>query len=171
MSVCSIVSTEYHNLNLSGKEKNKDVIAFKERLAKVLWGLFRDGTDEFYVNLEVGVPFWVAEFVCGLKKTNDVYLNIVVPYEEQALKLDKNEGLRNKYYKYHGEAEQVIFASKRYSDDCYEIADEIMVDESDKIVIIGDESEDFYIARYAKENNVDVEYIGVDSLLGLTVSG
>lgn len=165
MSVCTIVSTDYYSLNISRNENESDVVAFKQKLRELIWNCYCGGVTEFYVNMEYGIPFWSAETICALKNYNDIHLHIVIPYENQTR--DWHEDLRDRYYKVHESADNIEFASSDYNDDCYNEADEAMADESDIVLIFGEKSENFYIAEYAKKNEITVEYVSIDTLLGL----
>ena len=163
MSVCTIVSTDYKNLNVSVNESEMDIIALKKNLLEVIWQCFRNGATEFYVNCEYGIPFWSAEIIVAMKLYNDIQLHIVSPHENQSL--DWHEEFRNRYYMVHENADSVELASIYDNEDCYREADEMMCDESDFVLIFGDKSEKFHVADYAKENGIEVRYIGIGELL------
>lgn len=137
--VCTIVSDGSELLLKCKNEKEKPYPEIKERLREIIWSLYRKGYDTFYLNGEYGVPLWSAEIICAMKMYSDIELNIVMPYEEQAS--DWCEEHRDRYFKVHSKADDVIMANTQYCGDCYAEADDIMLDESDLLAVFGKEKE------------------------------
>jgi len=160
---CTIAATDYNNIDMSMNESEFEVVTFKQNLREMIWNLHCGGVTDFYINSEYGVPIWAGETIIGLKNYNDIRLHIIVPYENQCSYW--HEYWREKYYKVHEFCDTVRFASIDYSDECFAEADELMADESDMVLIFGDQTEKFHIAEYAKNNGVAVEYVGIDKLM------
>lgn len=119
----------------------------KKKLREIILEAVNEGASDFYVNCEKGVPLWAAEIICGLKMHYPIRLHIIAPFEEQSTCWDEN--LRNRYFSMHENCDAVEFAVNRYNNYCYDIADEKMVDASDKVLIIGEPAEDLFICEYA----------------------
>lgn len=152
--VYTIASTGFEK-DIKCKNEHENPYAYiKKRLREAIWQAYCEGADEFYVNCEYGIPLWAAEIICGLKKYNRMKLHIVVPYEEQCR--DWSEDLRDRYYDVHEQSDSVRFAAYGYTDGCYEKADEIMADSSDKIMVFGEKQYPAYIAGYAEDNDIPV---------------
>lgn len=131
----------------------------KAKLRELIWGLYCQGYDNFYVNCEYGIPLWVAEFITALKLYNDITLNIVVPYEEQSVKWA--EEYRDRYFSVHEKADSVILASTQYHPECYRTAEKIMIDKSELLIICGKETELSDTYKYAGYQDVKVIYYPV----------
>lgn len=156
---CTIVSTG-EELNLACKnEKEPPYPKIKEKLFEKIWELYCQGYDRFWVNCEYGVPLWCAEIIVALRMYNDIELNIAMPYEEQAT--NWVEEIRERFFRLHAEADHVELISNHYTDDCYDIADEYMIDDSDLLLIIGKEVNRCYGAGYADSKNINVERLDI----------
>lgn len=133
--IYTITSTGDEKEFVLKNEYEEPCTTIKQKLRDTIWEAFVNGVDSFYVNCEYGIPLWAAEIICALKKYNNIYLHIVVPYEEQCK--DWSEDLRNRYYSVHQKADTVEFVDQQYYSDCYDIADELMAEESDFVCVFG----------------------------------
>lgn len=97
---------------------------------------------------------WAAEIIANLKQHNQIKLNIVAPYEEQCL--DWSEDKRDRYYYVHEKSDTVEFASSNYDSGCYDTAVEMMIEESDLVIIFGNSEK---AEHYAEECGVTVRRI------------
>ncbi len=152
--ICSIITD---GLELSSKCRNEHetpILKVKDKLRDTIWQLYHEGYDEFYTNCEYGIPLWAAEIIAGLKMYNNITLNIVVPFEEQCR--DWAEHDRDRYYAVHEKADNIIFACSEYEDTCYDLANEIMIDLSELVVISGNNETS---ERYAKNNGTPIRKI------------
>lgn len=56
-------------------------------------------------------------------------------------------------------ADKVIMISNYYTTDCCDLADIHMIDDSDMILIVGDDTMELFGSKYAREKNVSTEYL------------
>ena len=133
----------------------------KEKLREIIWGLYCNGYDSFYLNCEYGIPLWAGESICALKKYNDIKLNIVMPHEEQAK--DWYDDQRERYFSVHSLADDVYMLNTRFYEGCYDEADEYMIDQSDLLLVFGfKNSGDFlHSIKYARGKDVDCQYLKI----------
>lgn len=133
---------------LNSKHSSRAVM--KRRLRKYIDIMSRGGNAKFYVNCEDGVPLWAAEIICGLKKSRTIELHIVMPYEEQAA--DWSAQQRRRYFSVHEMADSVSMASTRYHEDCYNKADEMMLNKSDVLAVFSAHHPyDLHAVKYAEK--------------------
>ena len=153
--VCAIISDRYEQHFACKNENEKPYTAIKAALREEIWKLYREGYDEFTVNCEYGIPLWSAEIIAALKMYNDIRLCITVPYEEQCR--DWSEELRDRYYSVHASADEVIMCSPHYSAECYNKADEEMIDRSDMLMLFSGYDETVYAEAYAHRYDVEIK--------------
>ena len=130
---CTIISTGEELLAENKNESESPYLMIKAKIHKLIWELYCQGYDNFYVNCEYGIPLWAAEFITALKLYNEITLNIVIPYEEQSVKW--TEEYRDRYFRIHEKADHVILVNTKYHSECYNEATQIMVNESDLLII------------------------------------
>ena len=151
---CTIISTG-EELNLVCKNENEPPYPeIKAKLREKIWELYCKGYDRFWINCEYGVPLWCGEIITALAMYNDIELNIAMPYEEQSTNWVEEH--RDRFFRLHADSDNVEIISHHYTDDCYEHADEQMIDDSDLLLVVGTHT-DCYGASYAKENSIKVE--------------
>ena len=155
--ICTIISDGSELDRNCRNEKEKPYPEIKGRLRETIWKLFCEGYTGYYVNCEYGIPLWTAEIITALKLYNDIDLNIVVPFEEQCR--DWCEENRDRYYALHEKADNVVFACREFEEGCYDIAAEMMIDESDLAVIIGRSGSVDRLEKYAKRSGAAVRRI------------
>ncbi|MBR6982554.1 MAG: DUF1273 family protein [Ruminococcus sp.] len=152
---CTIISTG-EELNLVCKnEFEPPYPEIKARLREKIWELYCKGYDTFWLNCEYGVPLWSAEIIVALQMYNDIELNIAMPYEEQSTNWVEEH--RERFFTIHAESDNVEIISNRYSDDCYDLADEHMIDDSELVLVVGSNPERCYGTGYARERSVKIE--------------
>lgn len=152
--ICTIISNG-NELFLNNKnEKEFPYPLIKIKIRNIIWKLYCKGYNEFYLNCEYGIPLWSAEIICALKKYNQIKLNIVVPFEEQA----KNwyEEYRERYFNVHFLSDNVYMINTKFHNKCYDEADEFMLSKSNLLLIFGRNSNNLYSYKYAAENNLSV---------------
>lgn len=154
---CTIISDGSELKGGCRNEHEKKCLIIKRQLQEVIWQLYCDGYDNFYVNCEYGIPLWSAEIISALKMYNIINLNLVIPYEEQST--DWDESVRDRYFNIHVIADTVTFACTKYESRCYKIADEIMIDECSLLVIFSEQNRKLYAEKYASERNVAIRKI------------
>lgn len=102
------------------------------------------------------MPLWCGEIITALAMYNDIELNIAMPYEEQSTNWVEEH--RDRFFRLHADSDNVEIISHHYTDDCYELADEHMIDDSDLLLVVGTHT-DCYGASYAKKNGIKVEQL------------
>ncbi len=131
-----------------------EIPALQHMLTVRIQELYAQGYTQFLLNCERGVPLIAAEIICKLKSEMDIGLHIIVPFEEQTTHWLHPE--RAIYFSVHGKADSIRYASRIFRPDCYQIADRMMADESDLVVIFGTERS--CLALYAKEKGISTEF-------------
>ena len=159
--VCTIISTGEELMQNCKNEYEPPLADIKGKLREIIWGLYCNGYDSFYLNCEYGIPLWSAEIICALKKYNDIKLNIAMPYEEQAN--DWYEDQRERYFSVHSLADDVHMLNTQFYEKCYDEADEYMIDQSDLLLVFGiKNSGDFlHSIKYARKNHVECMYLKI----------
>ena len=151
---CTIISTG-EELKLVCKNENEPPYPeIKTTLREKIWELYCKGYDRFWINCEYGVPLWCGEIITALAMYNDIELNIAMPYEEQSTNWVEEH--RDRFFKLHADSDNVEIISHHYTDKCYDLADEHMIDDSDLLLVVGTHI-DCYGASYAKKNGIKVE--------------
>ena len=152
---CTIISTG-EELNLICKNENEPPYPeIKAKLREKIWNLYCKGYDSFWLNCEYGVPLWCCEIISALALYNDIELNIAMPYEEQSTNWVEEH--RDRFFAVHFDSDCVELISNQYTEDCYELADEYMIDESDLVVIVGSSDQNNSLRKYAESTGVKVE--------------
>lgn len=156
---CTIISTG-EELNLICKNENEPLyLEIKAKLREKIWNLYCKGYDSFWLNCEYGVPLWCGEIITALAMYNDIELNISMPYEEQSTNWVEEH--RDRFFAVHADSDHVEVISNQYTEDCYELADEHMIDESDLVVIVGSPDQNNSLRKYAESMGVKVEYFSL----------
>jgi len=158
--ICAIMSNG-DELSLKNKnEKDKPYPLIKLQIRNVIWELYCNGYDEFYLNCEYGVQLWSAEIICAFKLYNSIKLHILIPYEEQAV--NWCEEYRDRYYKVHLNADNVCLINTHYHYKCYAEVDEIMISKSDLLLVFGEKNNKSYFSEHIVKNNVQMIYYKLD---------
>ena len=153
---CTIISTG-EELNLICKNENEPPYPeIKAKLREKIWDLYCKEYDTFWLNCEYGVPLWCGEIITALAMYNDIELNIAMPYEEQSTNWVEEH--RDRFFAVHADSDHVELISNQYTEDCYELADEHMIDESDLVIIFGSPDQNNSLRKYAESTGVKVEY-------------
>ena len=156
---CTIISTG-EELNLICKNENEPpYLEIKAKLREKIWDLYCKGYDTFWLNCEYGVPLWCGEIITALAMYNDIELNIAMPYEEQSTNWVEEH--RDRFFAVHADSDHVELISNQYTEDCYEMADEHMIDESDLVIIFGSPDQNNSLRKYAESMGVKVEYFSL----------
>lgn len=155
----AIVSNQNEKNFCMKNELEEPYPTIKRRLREIIWNEFCSGSTDFYVNCEYGIPLWAAEIICALKRYNEIRLHIVVPYEEQALNWTEEQ--RDRYYYLHEHSDSVTFACYGFEQDCYQTADRIMAENSDKVLIFGTPEDRLCIADYAEKKGISISFFRI----------
>jgi len=156
---CAIISTG-EELNLICKNENEPpYLEIKAKLREKIWNLYCKGYDSFWLNCEYGVSLWCGEIITALAMYNAIELNIAMPYEEQSTNWVEEH--RDRFFAVHADSDHVELISNQYTEDCYELADEHMIDESDLVVIVESPDQNNSLRKYAESIGVKVEYFSL----------
>lgn len=156
---CSIISTG-EELNLVCKnEFEPPYPEIKAKLREKIWELYCKGYDRFWVNCEYGVPLWCAEIIVALQIYNDIELNIAMPYEEQSTNWVEEH--RERFFSLHNASDRVEIISNQYTDDCYDRANECMINNSDLLLVVGKNHIGMHYLKYAADLGVNVEFFEI----------
>lgn len=156
---CVIISNADEKPLISLNEFEKPNTIIKQKLFEIIWKAYCNNYTDFFVNCEYGIPLWSAEIICALKLYNNISLHIVIPYEEQCLRWC--EEWRDRYYSVHQKADSIILSNTYYHINCYNNADEIMIDKSDMVLVFGKNEKTIYAEKYAKQKGVKIQYDGI----------
>ena len=157
--ICTIISSG-EELNLVCKnEFEPPYPEIKAKLREKIWELYCKGYNTFWVNGEYGVPLWCAEIVIALQIYNDLYLNIAMPYEEQSTNWVEEH--RDRFFAIHADSDHVEIISNWYTKNCYDLADEHMIDDSELLLVVGSNIDKCYGTRYAKSHSVKIDSLDV----------
>ncbi len=77
-----------------------------------------------------------------------------MPCEEQATNWVEEH--RDRFFSLHAASDLVDIISYQYTDDCYDLADEHMIDNSDLLLVVGSNLDICYGANYAKKIGIKV---------------
>lgn len=156
--ICTIMS-DGSELNFKCKnEFEEPYVTLKSKLAEIIWMLYCANFKKFYMNCEYGIPLWAAEIVLALKKYNDISLQLVIPYENQAEHWC--EEYRNRYYAIHEKSDGVTMLSTTYYPECYTAANEYMKSMSSLVLYFCEESSHINV-----QNDSQIVCIAIRSLL------
>lgn len=153
---CTIISNRAE-LRLECKNENEPPYpGIKLELYQIIMQLYQQGYDTFYVNAEYGIPLWAAEIICKLKQSYDIALHIAIPYEEQST--NWVEEFRDRYFRILSLADNSAYVNTHYSPECYEEADEYMLQNSDLLYVFGCKGDCQQAADSAKELGIEIHY-------------
>lgn len=156
--ICTIMS-DGSELNFKCKnEFEEPYITLKSKLAEIIWKLYCANYKDIYLNCEYGIPLWSAEIVLALKQYNDISLQLIIPYENQAESWCEEN--RNRYYAIHEKSDAVIMLSTSYYPECYNNANEFMKNKSNLVLYFNEESYQINL-----QNGSQIVSIAIKSLL------
>lgn len=155
--ICTIIADrkefELRHIN----EHEEPCLSIKNSLRQIIWELFCDGYDTFYLNCEYGIPMWAAEIIIALKIYNNINLNIIIPYEEQCR--DWYEDIRDRYFKIHILSDNVETNCTHYDEESYILADKLMISKSDAVIFFGKKELYSETIQYAKNSDKIIKHI------------
>ena len=145
-------------LSLRGNEYEEPFITFKKELWAVLKGLYAKGYQRFITTAEWGIPLWAGEMLVELRTQNpDIMITIIVPYEEQAT--DWLEYQRDRYYKLHQDADEVILLNTQWCETAEEDALAYALEQSDLLFVFGKPEDNLQAIQLANDLDVMTTYI------------
>ena len=156
--ICTIISSGREAAIKCRSETSEPYTAIKKKLRDIIIQSYCEGYDEFFVNCEYGIPLWTAEIICEMKKSVGIKLRVVAPHEEHCR--GWNDERRDRYYAVQVQADSFEYACYDYAENCYDIADELMLEKSDRLIIFGKRNDKPYSAEYAKRRKIPTRFIG-----------
>ena len=98
-------------------ETDARCVALKKALTEQIAKLVKAGYTDFFSGMAEGVDTWAALAVLALKKENPALkLRCVLPCEGQADRWSASA--RELYFSILGQADEVVYVSQEYSEDC-----------------------------------------------------
>jgi len=135
--------------------ESKEVVC--ERLQAAIEQAYADSFNVFITGMARGVDLWAAAIVLELRQRhNDVKLICAVPFEGfEARWLEDN---RREYVRILGQSDLVRYICPRYSNQCFQIRNEWMVDHAARLIAVwnGQPSGTGNTVAYAQRQNVEV---------------
>ena len=130
--------------------------SLKEEIQQAIY----DGLTVFITGMARGVDIWAAEIVLQLREQGqDIKLICAVPYRgyERNWKLE----WQTRYNTIISHADLVRFISPKYSRNCFQIRNKLMVDHSARVIAVfnGEKSGTKNTIDYAQKNHVPVMFI------------
>ena len=157
MKTCFIVSSE-KELALRGNEYEEPFVTVKKELGDVLRSLYSKGYQRFITGAEWGIPLWAGEMLVNLRTQHpDIMVTIIIPYEEQAK--DWFEYQRDRYFKLHQDADEVILLHTHWCETAEEDALAYALEQSDLLFVFGKPEDDLQAVQLANDLNVKTTYI------------
>ncbi|MDE5859183.1 MAG: DUF1273 domain-containing protein [Oscillospiraceae bacterium] len=156
--ICTIISAGRESAIKCRDEDGEPHIGIKKKLHDIVIQAYCEGYDEFFVNCEYGIPLWTAEIICEMKRYVGIKLRVVAPHEEHCRGWSGER--QDRYYAVQVQADSFEYACIDYEERCYETAEEIMLDKSDRLIVFGKRSDKPYSAEYAKKRRIPTRFIG-----------
>lgn len=153
---CTIVSDSSELISGACNEEEQPFFHMKSKLREIIWQLYCNGYNEFYLNCEYIIPLWSAEVICGLKMYNDIKLNIVMPFEEQAVNWTEEQ--RDRYFNLHNLSDTVVMSGTHYSDDCYKKTNELMLEKCDLLAAFGKYTDKSDIVKIIRKMGISANF-------------
>lgn len=132
----------------------------KDRLKEEIITAINEGYCVFISGMARGVDLWAAELVIQLRSSGyEIKLICALPYED----LEKSWSIewQKKYHKIISHADLIKCISPHYSQHCFQIRNEWMVNHSAKIIAVynGNRSGTQNTLVYAYRKNLDISVI------------
>ena len=156
---CAIISDQTELTYVCKNEHEPPLRNLKIMILEKIGKMVGLGYDAYITNCDYGIPLWSSEIVVAMKMYNDIRLDIVIPYEEQTT--NWIEEYRDRYYMVHEAADSVYLSSKRYCENCDEIAYQYMIDNSDAVLVFGKKSSDISAVSYAQNKGRQIILIDI----------
>lgn len=135
-------------------ESDGRCVELKGRLRDAVTSLCFEGYTTFYVGMAEGVDIWAAECLIDLFEFfHRIELCAVIPFRGQ--KNGMNTDYRARYERILEHASQTFIISEKMTKDCFKARNRFMVDQSDTLIAVYDESNSRsgtgQTVRYAEE--------------------
>ena len=153
MTVC-FTGHRPQSLPFGFDESHPDCLAIKAKLKDEIKRQIKNGAASFLSGMALGVDMWAAEAVLELKAKKYPFLSLtaVIPCPNQALKWNKD--CKRRYDEILNACDEKIVTSPAYFAGCMHVRNKYMVDRSDVLIAVYNQSEKGGTAstvRYAKK--------------------
>ena len=139
-------------------EQHIDCIRLKKYLSDEIRRKIADGADTFISGMALGADMWAAEAVLDLKKEfPHIKLIAAIPYPEQSKGWSEKYALR--YNAILSKCDEKVIISPHYHSSCMHLRNRYMVDHSDVLIAIFDDSKKGGTAstlNYAKKKGMEI---------------
>ncbi|MDD4510309.1 MAG: SLOG family protein [Oscillospiraceae bacterium] len=138
MKSCAFTGHRLQKLPCGGDEDHPSIIKLKNELLHQVERLYlQRGITEFYAGGAVGTDQWAAEAVLSLrKKHSDIHLHIIVPFRRQSERFTSEQ--KRRYEKSCKKADTVVILQEDYSDNCFFIRNDYLVERGDVLIAVYD---------------------------------
>lgn len=160
MTVC-FTGHRPQSLPFGFNEQHPDCVAIKESLKGEIIHCIESGATDFITGMALGVDMWAAEAVIALKsKYPNIRLIAAIPCPNQAQHWNKESVKR--YEGILARCDEQVLVSETYFTGCMHVRNKYMVDHSDTVIAVYNQSESGGTAstvRYAKKKNKKIIFI------------
>ena len=134
--VCCFISGAFMPF-FENKEEDYNKKEITEKIKEEIKNLIeKENVNVFYTGMEEGADLFCAECVLSFKKNNDISLNCVIPFEEQAK--DYCEETRDLYFSVAQRCDNEIMLNKKRNFSCRKERDIYMIEKSDIVFLFWD---------------------------------
>ncbi len=152
--ICAIISDKSELCSVCKNEYENPFALIKDNLTELIWEYHRKGATEFYINCEYGIPLWAGETICSMKKHLDITLSIILPCEEQCRNWSEEQ--RDRYYAVNRQCDYASMVRCAEAEEGCELAEKMMIDSADTVIIYAKSPESTHAYRYALENEKNI---------------
>ena len=163
--ICCFTGHRPQNLSFGFNEEDKKCSKLKKLLKKEIKTLIKkEGVTCFITGMALGVDTYVAEIILELKSKYDIKLECAIPCRTQSVKWSRK--FQDRYNSILQNADEVNVLQETYTSGCMQRRNEYMVNKSDYIIAVWDESPSGTgsTVRYAEERNKKIIVINPDEL-------
>jgi uncharacterized phage-like protein YoqJ len=160
---CTVFGSSVDELPFGQDESHPDCIALKIAISEKILTLHDQGISDYFTTCELGLPLWAAEAVIAsrtLRPENPPRLHVIMPHEKQAHRWSAD--VQERFYNVHEAAESVTMLATQYTDNCYQDADNFMLNRSVLLLTDGGNAELLNLARH---RNKHIEQISTSALI------
>lgn len=139
---------------------NVSELEAKEILTKVILDSIKDGFSVFISGMARGIDIWAAEIIINLRNSgHDIKLICAIPYP--GFEQTWNSAWKNRYQRIISESDLTRYISSCYSNRCFQIRNEWMVNHSSKVIAFynGEKGGTRNTILYAQRKNVYISII------------
>lgn len=154
---CAFTGHRPNSFSFGYNESSPDFLELKNRIRNTIIQVCNAGCRTFYCGMAEGVDLWCGELVLEMQNQFEPPLEIcaVVPFLSQPKTMTEKNQLR--YRRIMEAASQRYLVSREYSKLCFQKRNRFMVDSSDVIIAVYDESKSRsgtgQTIRYAKQRD------------------